>query len=118
MGREPHAAVRREHGAALPDGGFDVWAVGDLGTVLHLEGAAWVPVASGTDAGLQAVFAEATRTWAVGAGGLVLVREGASWSRVRTPVGEALHGVWAQPDGGGVWLAGEGNAVVAKVPAR
>jgi hypothetical protein len=47
----------------------DVWAVGDGGTALHFDGAAWRPVATPTDQNLWGVWGAAPDDlWAVGGG--------------------------------------------------
>lgn len=107
------------HGAVLPDGGADVWIAGGLGALFHREGAAWVYVDAGQgETELSAVFAEADRTWVAGGQGTVLLRTSTGWARVETPAGAHLRGIWAQPDGGGVWLVGDFGQIVSKIPAR
>jgi hypothetical protein len=63
----------------LNEGG--VWAVGNGGTILEWNGAAWVPHASGTTANLNGVHCvSANDCWAVGAG-VRLHWDGTAWSQ-------------------------------------
>src|SRR5262249_34224771 len=67
-----------------------VWAVGAAGTILHWNGAAWSPSASGTTAALEDVWGSAsTDVWAVG-NGAILHWDGAIWSNVVADLGPTL----------------------------
>ena len=107
------------HGAALGDGGFEVWIAGEKGNLLHrLYDGGYEVLTMGTQ-DLFAVFVEADRTWAVGDKGTVLLRtDDAGWSSITVASGFPLRGVWAAPGGDGVWVIGLGNTVLSKIPAR
>lgn len=58
----------------------NVFIVGDLGTILHWDGIALVPEASGTYANLRAVsVVDATLAYAAGEQGTILRRQGGYW---------------------------------------
>jgi photosystem II stability/assembly factor-like uncharacterized protein len=60
--------------------GNDVWAVGDLGTIVHYDGRRWNPSESGTTAALTIVYGAGSRdVWAVGQG-RVLHWNGTAWN--------------------------------------
>jgi hypothetical protein len=68
----------------------DVWAVGAAGTILHWNGAAWSPSASGTTTELEDVWGSGPAdVWAVGAG-VVLHWDGQTWSKVVAALGTDL----------------------------
>ncbi|QRN97532.1 hypothetical protein JRI60_00095 [Archangium violaceum] len=74
----------------------DIWAVGELGTVIHWNGTAWSVMDTGTKVDLHAVWAvDRANAWAVGEQGVVLRWNGASWSRVDVGSDDKLTGVWA-----------------------
>ncbi|WP_257457841.1 WD40/YVTN/BNR-like repeat-containing protein [Archangium lipolyticum] len=74
----------------------DVWAVGELGTIIHWNGTAWSVKEAGTSVDLHAVWAvDQANAWAVGEQGVVLKWNGATWSRVDVGSKESLISVWA-----------------------
>jgi hypothetical protein len=50
----------------------DVFAVGNKGSIQHYDGASWTPMASGTNANLHGVWADAGGVYAVGDGGVII----------------------------------------------
>lgn len=59
----------------------DVWAVGDLGAMVHYDGKAWQPVQSGSTSNLSGVGGSApTDLFAVGSGGAFLRYTSTGWS--------------------------------------
>jgi hypothetical protein len=74
----------------------NVFIVGDQGTILHWDGIALAPEASGTTANLRGVaVVDETLAYAVGEQGTVLCRQEGAWA-VAPPVTTAvLNGVWA-----------------------
>lgn len=115
----PNGSLSAIHGAALPDGGADVWTVGRTGALFHLEGTTWRFVDAGQGPiELHAVFTEGDRVWVTGQDGTVLLGAQNGWERVVTPAGGNIRGVWAQADGGGVWFVGDFGQIVSKIPGR
>jgi uncharacterized repeat protein (TIGR01451 family) len=54
-------------------GGSDVFAVGDVGTILHYDGAAWSAMSSGTSGGFRGVWGSSGGdVFAVGSNGTIL----------------------------------------------
>jgi hypothetical protein len=73
----------------------DVWAVGDLGTVVHFDGKAWTAFDSGVTENLTGIFgAGASDIWASGDGGSVLHWNGKSWTVATQFPDTVLLGVW------------------------
>jgi hypothetical protein len=100
-------------GAPNPAGGYDLYAVGDKGAVLHLGGGAptsatgWVADQAPGDANLRAVWVSPALAWAVGDAGALLTRSAPSvWSAVSPSVtSDDLRGVWASGPSD-VWVVG------------
>ena len=97
-----------------PDG--PVFAVGDIGTILHGDGSSWTRVSSGTTNNLNGVWGTSSRdVWAVGANGTVLHYDGTSWDLVETGVSEGLNDVWGIPSSGELYVVGgadDGTGVI------
>lgn len=96
----------------------DVWAVGDLGTILHYDGVLWkveVPAREQSLFPLYGVHATARDdAWAVGAAGLIMHYDGKSWSVADTgklAVTDNLRAVWAfsKTD---VWVTGDAGTIL------
>jgi hypothetical protein len=90
----------------------DTWiAGGALGSggaalLLHDDGAAWHPIAVGSDATLWWVFAPtATSVWAVGERGTVVHWNGAALATEAVPTTATLYGVWGAADDN-LWIVG------------
>jgi hypothetical protein len=86
----------------------DVFAVGDMGTILRRINGDWQVMASGTTNSLRGVWAlSSSNVWAVGAGGTILRFDGTTWTTVtgvvRTDIN--LAAVWGS-SANDVWLAG------------
>jgi hypothetical protein len=95
-------ALRGIWGAAARD----LWAVGDLGTILHWDGSGWSSRPSGTTAALSAVWgSSATDAWAVGAAGTILHWNGTAWSSIPSGTTDLLSGVWGS-SASDVWVVG------------
>jgi len=74
----------------------DVWSVGDLGTILHWDGATWSSYLGVTDQPLSHVRGSgASDVWAVGAAGTILHWDGAAWSTSASGTTTELTDVWA-----------------------
>jgi hypothetical protein len=87
----------------------DAWAVASAGTILHWDGAAWSPMASGTTSDLLGVWgASATDVWAVGKSGAALHWDGVAWSLAASGTANDLTGVWGSA-GGDIWAVGAGT---------
>lgn len=88
----------------------DGWAVGNGGTIVRWNGAAWAAETSPTGATLWAVQAlTSTNVWAVGNGGTIIHRDGTGWTVVPSGVPQSLNALymlsptegWAVGDSGG-----------------
>lgn len=95
----------------------DVFAVGDAGTVLHFDGRAWSPMASGSDAKLQAVWgSSSSAVVAVGTEGTVIRFDGETWIEDDAGTDTVLSTVWGRSaedvfagGGGGLVLHFDGH---------
>ncbi|MBI5487551.1 MAG: DUF4215 domain-containing protein [Deltaproteobacteria bacterium] len=96
-------------GGSAPD---DVWIVGDAGTILHWDGAAWTSTTSGTRA-LRGVWAAgASDAWAVGDAATIFSWDGSGWSAESAGGAVAnLFGVWGSSTDD-IWAVGRGGAVL------
>lgn len=88
----------------------DVWAVGDLGVMLHsTDGTTWTN--AGTVGGSTTIGvwgAGANDAWAVGSAGRAVHWNGQAWSSAKDGLGSIdLNAVWGS--GGEVWTAGWSN---------
>ena len=73
----------------------DVFAVGDIGTILHYDGDTWSGQASGSTNWLYGVWgSSATDVFAVGVDGTILHYDGDTWSVQASGTGVGLLGVW------------------------
>jgi hypothetical protein len=90
----------------------DVWAVGDLGTVLHFDGAAWRVVGAGLTDDLHAVWASGpSDVWVAGGSGdpgatngLVAHFDGAQWRVVARGL-KRIEAIWGR-GANEVWFGG------------
>ena len=90
----------------------DVWVVGLLGQILHLEGQGWQTVTSPSSENLQGVWgSSADDIWAVGWNGTILHYDGSQWSSFDSPTDEHLLGVWGR-DADHVWAVGTSSTVL------
>jgi hypothetical protein len=77
----------------------NVFIVGDQGTILHWDGIALVPEASGTAANLRGLaVVDPTLTYAVGEQGTVLCRQEGAWTVLPSLTSAVLNAVWASAD--------------------
>lgn len=76
----------------------DVWAVGNLGVILHWTGTAWAPYAdSPTKATLYDVWGRsASDVYAAGANGVLIHFDGTGWSVLRANTTSNLRAVWGR----------------------
>jgi hypothetical protein len=59
----------------------DVWAVGDVGLLLHYDGSSWKKVSLGLTEGLNGIWGtSASNLWIVGDKGKILHYDGAAWT--------------------------------------
>ena len=84
----------------------NVWAVGDVGTILHYDGDSWNQQESGTTEMLLGVSAlDASNVWAVGGSftsGTILHYDGNAWSEQESGMTDIIWGVSAL-DANNVW---------------
>ncbi len=80
----------------------DVWAAGELGTVVHYDGADWSTVHVDSALTLNALWgASASDVWAAGSDGAVLHWDGAAWTT--SAAGSETHYA--------LWGSGAGNVI-------
>ncbi len=99
---------------ALALGESDGWAVGDFGSVLHLEGLdSWLDTPTGSRWSLNSVHGTAADDiWAVGAHGITTHFDGTAWTEVNVPSGPLdFFGVFAAASDD-VWAVGEQGVVL------
>jgi hypothetical protein len=88
--------------------GSDVFAVGELGTILHYDGTAWSTMSSGTTEQLYGVWGSSgSDVFAVGLHGSILHYDGTGWSAMSSGTGEHLSRVWGS-SGSDVFAVGVG----------
>jgi hypothetical protein len=81
--------------AVWGSGPSDVFAVGDLGVILHYDGTAWHPMASGTTRVLLEVWGRSAHdVYASGRGGVMLHFDGSGWTPVEGAPFDVLSAVW------------------------
>lgn len=101
---------------ALSLGATDGWAVGDFGSVMHLEGRdSWLETPTGYRWSLNSVHGVSPDDlWVVGAHGTSMHFDGSSWAAVIVPSGTGtldLFGVFAAASDD-VWAVGEQGVVL------
>jgi hypothetical protein len=108
---EPRPQGNSLHGLGGTGPG-DVWAVGEHGTVLHFDGAAWTRHPADTGASLHAVWARAADdVWFVGAAGTVRRWNGTRIESVAIDTTAKLLAVWGT-EGGKVWVVGARGTIL------
>jgi hypothetical protein len=98
--------------AVWASGPDDAWAGGDDGTMLHFDGSAWRPVASGTISHIQGIWGSSSRdVWAV-AGGIggpgaanIVHWNGSAWTPVASATPDNLYAIWGT-GADDVWAVG------------
>ncbi len=100
---------RRDYGTAAND----IWAVGDLGTVLHWNGTAWTSSNPGTTTtNFAAVWASsATDVWIVGDLGAIRHYNGTAWSASTSGTVQKLGDIWGSGPND-VWASGATGTLV------
>lgn len=92
----------------------DAWVVGGHGTILHLQGDAFVQAnqgAEGIDGTLFRVWGRGPDdVWAVGEAGTILRFDGSTWARVASPTRATLRDINGQ--GANLWAVGDGGTVL------
>lgn len=89
----------------------DVFAVGELGTILRRSSTAWTAMSSGTTNTLFGVWAaSSSNVWAVGTGGTILRFNGTAWSAVTGVTTSDLAAVWGS-SANDVWIAAAGSVL-------
>jgi len=90
----------------------DQWAVGENGTVLHFEGAAWVTIDAGTTENLNDVFfVSESDGYTIGNAGLVLHYDGSNWSTVDVGTTNNLNGI-SFADANMGWIVGDAGITI------
>lgn len=88
-------------------GPSDIWAVGQTGTALHYNGAAWVAVLTSTTQDLYALWASAANdVWFVGANGTALRWDGFMVRNASTGLSGTLRAIWGA-DAMNIFAAGD-----------
>ncbi len=97
--------------AAGPD---DVYAVGDVGAIVHYNGTGWTAMSSGlTEVSLKGVWGSGTtNVYAVGDSGAIVRYNGTGWSAVPSSgTTQTLNGVWGSGPND-VYAVGNSGAIV------
>lgn len=96
----------------------DVWAVGDLGTVIHFDGVDWTVRETGTTTALNGIWGSAPDDlWVVGGSGLfgrevsglIMHWDGRAWSRLETGTSGLFGVAGTGPED--VWAVGYGTVL-------
>ena len=96
-----------------------VWVVGENGTILKWNGAAWSAQTSGTTQLLYGIWgSDANNIWAVGAGGTILKWDGSTWSPQTSGTTNTIYGVWGTPDAQNVWAVGDKGTILRWVSSK
>jgi hypothetical protein len=122
LGRSPGAPLRFDGASWTTSGprgrgifGTDaesVWVVGLNESIHHFDGVEWAPSASGTERGLESVWAaQDGEAWAVGHFSTLLHFDGTSWSAVPTGKTAYLRSVWRSGPAD-VWVVGDRQTIV------
>ncbi len=91
---------------------MDVWVVGDHGTVLRWNGAAWAGYDSGVTSDLNGVYGgDPSAVWAVGDEGILLTWDGNGWSSVPSATNLTLEAIWGS-DPNNIWAVGAQGTIV------
>jgi hypothetical protein len=73
----------------------NIFAIGDMGTILHYNGTSWSTMNSGTNNDIYGVWgSSSTDVFAVGASGTILHYNGTSWSTMQSNATDDIHCVW------------------------
>ncbi len=91
----------------------DVFAVGDMSTILHYDGMSWAPMAAGTEYLFACVWgSSATDVFAGGSNGAILHYNGTAWALMASnaPAGTRIESIWGSA-GNDVFAVG-GNGVI------
>jgi enterochelin esterase-like enzyme len=90
----------------------DVFAVGELGTIVHYDGSVWSPMESRTVKNFTGVWGSSSNdVFATGTGGAILHYDGAAWSKMDSGFPFWIAGVWGS-SGSDVFAAGEGGMIL------
>jgi len=93
----------------------DIFAVGQIGTIVHFDGHTWSPMTSGTQKVLYDVWGSSgSDVWAVGYNGTILRYDGSTWSDWSLPGGpDAPHlwGVWGSSSTD-IFFVGSGGNII------
>jgi hypothetical protein len=90
---------------------FNVFAVGDLGTIMHYNGGSWTIMDAGTSSNLYGVWGgSASDVFVVGDGGTILHYNGSSWTSMNSGTSANLHGIWGS-GGSNVFVAGDSSGI-------
>ncbi|MDM8552377.1 Calx-beta domain-containing protein [Desulfobacterales bacterium HSG2] len=92
--------------------GSDIFAVGDIGVVLHYDGKAWTPMSSGTHNPLSKVWGSSGNdVFAVGYEGTIIHYDGSQWEAMNSGTDEILLDVWGS-SGSDVFAVGEHGTIL------
>lgn len=97
-------------------GPTDVWAVGEVGTLLHWDGASWRGSTGNLQVGLRRDLHDVwgsgpADVWAVGNDGTILHGDGTRWMLVPSPTPQRLLGVWGSGPND-VWAVGDEGTII------
>jgi hypothetical protein len=89
----------------------NIWAVGQVGAIVHWDGGAWSPLASPTVHDLHSVWGTGPAdVWAAGDNGTILHYDGGSWTTQSSPTTNDLRAIGGF--GSDVWIVGLTDTVL------
>jgi hypothetical protein len=98
--------------AVWGSGPNDVFAVGEVGEMIHYDGAVWTTMASNTNKRLHGVWGTGpTNVLAVGQNGVIQRYDGTTWSAMTSGVTNILRGVWGS-SASNVFVVGDGGVIL------
>jgi hypothetical protein len=106
--RQMPLAVEPQHlGVTWVESPTSLWVVGDYGTIRHYDGVTWESHSSGTLAQMFAVAGvSGSDIWAAGEAGTMLHFDGDAWQAVPSGTDLDINGLWAEPGGTVIAVAG------------
>ena len=99
--------------AAWGSGASDVWAVGDLGTILRWDGTAWTTQTSNTVSNLRGLWGvDNKNVWAVGDNGTIVQWNGTAWTVLPKPSNTHFYHAIGGLDASNIWVVGLAGVIV------
>jgi hypothetical protein len=112
-GKETQFTFPHNLRAIWGSGTNDIWAVGEVGAIVHYDGTAWSPITTPpTTIGLRGIWGTAANdVWAVGDSGVIEHFDGSRWSQDVRSTSRTLRAVWGDPSGE-LWVVGDAGTLL------